>query len=107
MPFLRFPDASMRRLLSVTCGLFLMLPAAVHAGYRVEIDENAPDIASGAYPVLFGNFLRGYYIVRRTGRMLLRDPYTSKPYINFYTTERVGGDVVNSECIKLLKVKAA
>lgn len=76
-------------------------------GYRVEIDENAPDIASGAYPVLFGNFLRGYYIVRRTGRMLLRDPYTSKPYINFYTTERVGGDVVNSECIKLLKVKTA
>lgn len=76
-------------------------------GYPVEIDENAPDIADSAYPVLFGNFLRGYYIVRRTGRLLLRDPYTSKPYVNFYTTERVGGDVVNSECIKLLKVKAA
>ncbi len=75
-------------------------------GYPVEIDENAPDIAPGAYPVLFGNFLRGYYIVRRTGRRLLRDPFTSKPYVNFYTTERVGGDVVNSECIKLLKVKA-
>jgi HK97 family phage major capsid protein len=73
----------------------------------VEIDENAPDIAPGAYPVLFGNFLRGYYIVRRTGRRLLRDPFTSKPYVNFYTTERVGGDVVNSECIKLLKIKAA
>lgn len=76
-------------------------------GYRVEIDENAPDIAPGAYPVLFGNFMRGYYIVRRTARRLLRDPYTSKPYVNFYTTERVGGDVVNSQCIKLLKVKAA
>jgi HK97 family phage major capsid protein len=75
-------------------------------GYPVEIDENAPDIAAGAYPVLFGNFQRGYYIVRRTGRRLLRDPFTSKPYVNFYTTERVGGDVVNSECIKLLKVKA-
>ncbi|KWV79708.1 Phage capsid family protein [Pseudomonas fluorescens] len=76
-------------------------------GYRVEIDENAPDISPGAYPVLFGNFMRGYYIVRRTARRLLRDPYTSKPYVNFYTTERVGGDVVNSQCIKLLKVKAA
>jgi HK97 family phage major capsid protein len=76
-------------------------------GYPVEIDENAPDIAPGAYPVLFGNFLRGYYIVRRTGRRLLRDPFTSKPYVNFYTTERVGGDVVNSECIKLLKINAA
>ncbi|MGU1535844.1 phage major capsid protein [Pseudomonas aeruginosa] len=75
-------------------------------GYPVEIDENAPDVAAGAYPVMFGNFQRGYYIVRRLGRRLLRDPYTSKPYVNFYTTERVGGDVVNSECIKLLKVKA-
>lgn len=76
-------------------------------GYRVEIDENAPDIGAGAYPVLFANLARGYYIVRRKGRLLLRDPYTSKPYVNFYTTERVGGDVVNSQAIKLLKIKAA
>ncbi|MFG0721881.1 phage major capsid protein [Pseudomonas sp. GLN_6] len=76
-------------------------------GYPVQIDENAPDIGAGAYPVLFGNFLRGYHIVRRLGRRLVRDPFTSKPYVNFYTTERVGGDVVNSQCIKLLKIKAA
>lgn len=76
-------------------------------GYPVEIDENAPDIAAGNYPVMFANLSRGYYIVRRKGRTLLRDPYTSKPYVNFYTTERVGGDVVNSQCIKLLKIKAA
>lgn len=73
-------------------------------GYPVQIDENAPDIAAGAYPVLFGNFNRGYYIARRKGIRLVRDPYTSKPYVNFYTTTRVGGDVVNSECIKLLRV---
>lgn len=76
-------------------------------GYPVEIDENSPDIAAGNYPVMFANLSRGYYIVRRKGRTLLRDPYTSKPYVNFYTTERVGGDVVNSQCIKLLKIKAA
>jgi HK97 family phage major capsid protein len=76
-------------------------------GYPVEIDENMPDIGAGAYPVLFGNFQRGYYIARRMGVRLLRDPFTSKPYVNFYATERVGGDVVNSECIKLLKIKAA
>lgn len=76
-------------------------------GYPVQIDENAPDIAPGTYPVMFGNFQRGYHIVRRLGRRLVRDPFTSKPYVNFYTTERVGGDVVNSECIKLLKIKAA
>lgn len=76
-------------------------------GYPVQIDENMPDIGAGSYPVLFGNFLRGYYVVRRMGIRLLRDPFTSKPYVNFYATERVGGDVVNSECIKLLKIKAA
>lgn len=75
-------------------------------GYPVEIDENMPDIGAGAYPVLFGNFKRGYYIARRMGVRLLRDPFTSKPFVNFYATERVGGDVVNSECIKLLKIKA-
>lgn len=76
-------------------------------GYPVEIDENMPDVAADSYPVLFGNFQRGYYLVRRKDIRLLRDPYTSKPYINFYTTERVGGDVVNSECIKLLKIASA
>ncbi len=76
-------------------------------GYPVEIDENMPDIAPGAYPVAFGNFQRGYYIARRKGIRLLRDPFTSKPYVNFYATERVGGDVVNSEAIKLLQVAAA
>lgn len=76
-------------------------------GYPVEIDENAPDIAAGSYPVIFGNFQRGYYIARRKGIRLLRDPFTSKPYVNFYATERVGGDVVNSEAIKLLQVAAA
>lgn len=76
-------------------------------GYPVALDENMPDIADGAYPVAFGNFQRGYYIPRRFGTRLLRDPYTAKPYVNFYATARIGGGVVNSEAIKLLKVKAA
>ena len=76
-------------------------------GYPVEIDENMPDIAPGAYPVAFGNFQRGYYIARRKGLRLLRDPFTSKPWISMYCTSRVGGDVVNSEAIKLLQVAAA
>lgn len=76
-------------------------------GYPVEIDENMPDIAAGAVPVMFGNLQRGYHIPRRFDIRMLRDPYTSKPYVNFYTTQRIGGGVVNSECIKLLKIKAA
>ncbi|MCC5451684.1 phage major capsid protein [Rheinheimera sp. UJ51] len=76
-------------------------------GYPVEIDENMPDIAAGSVPVMFGNLLRGYHIPRRFDIRMLRDPYTSKPYVNFYTTQRIGGGVVNSECIKLLKIKSA
>jgi HK97 family phage major capsid protein len=34
---------------------------------------------------------------------VLRDPYTAKPYVLFYTTKRVGGDVVNFEAIKLIR----
>lgn len=76
-------------------------------GYPVYIDENMPDIANSAYPIAFGNFDRGYHIPRRLGVRLLRDPYTSKPYVNFYATRRIGGGIVNSEAIKLLEVKAA
>ena len=34
---------------------------------------------------------------------MLRDPYTAKPYVLFYTTKRVGGAVVDFNAIKLLK----
>jgi HK97 family phage major capsid protein len=75
-------------------------------GYPVEIDENMPAVAGGNFPVAFGDFKRGYLIVDRIGIRLLRDPYTSKPYVNFYTTKRVGGTVVDFNAIKLLKVSA-
>ena len=55
----------------------------------------------------FGDFLRGYLIVDRTGVRVLRDPFTNKPYVHFYTTKRVGGGVQNFEAIKLLKIAAA
>lgn len=74
-------------------------------GYPVEIDENLPDVAAGSLPVIFGNLKRGYHIPKRFDIRMLRDPFTSKPYVNFYTTQRIGGGVVNSEAIKLLKVK--
>jgi HK97 family phage major capsid protein len=57
-------------------------------------------------PALFGDFKRGYLIVDRTGVRVLRDPYTNKPYVQFYTTKRVGGGVQNPDVIKALKVSA-
>jgi HK97 family phage major capsid protein len=62
-----------------------------------------PDIAADATAIAFGDFRRGYLIVDRLGVRVLRDPYSSKPYVLFYTTKRVGGGVQNFEAIKLLK----
>ena len=73
----------------------------------VEIDDNMPIIAGDAYAVAYGNFRRGYLIVDRIGVRVLRDPYSNKPYVHFYTTKRVGGGIVMYEAIKLLKVAAA
>lgn len=81
-------------------------PATLH-GYPVAEGEDMPVIAANSYSIAFGNFKIGYQIVDRMGMRVLRDPYTSKPYVIFYTTKRVGGDVVNSEAIKLLKFAAS
>jgi len=62
-----------------------------------------PDIASAAIPVAFGDFRRGYLVVDRAGVRILRDPYSAKPYVLFYTTKRVGGGVQDFAAIKGLK----
>ena len=72
-------------------------------GYRVIEVQDMPDVAADSLSVAFGNFQRGYTITDRTGVRLLRDPFSNKPFVHFYTTKRVGGGVVNSEAIKLLK----
>lgn len=72
-------------------------------GKPVVTDDNMPAVAANSYSVAVGDFQRGYLINDRLGARVLRDPYTNKPYVNFYTTKRVGGGVVNFEAIKLLK----
>jgi HK97 family phage major capsid protein len=58
---------------------------------------------AGTFSVAFGDFLSGYQIVDRQGLSVLRDPYTSKPFVEFFVSKRVGGDVVDFDAIKLLK----
>jgi HK97 family phage major capsid protein len=65
--------------------------------------EDMPDVAANSLSIAFGDFRRGYPIVDRAGVRVLRDPYTAKPYILFYTTKRVGGGVQDFDAIKLLK----
>ncbi len=75
-------------------------------GYPVADDDNMSDVGANAFPIAFGNFSRGYLIVDRMGIRVLRDPFTNKPYVHFYTTKRVGGGVQNFQAIKLLKCSA-
>lgn len=75
-------------------------------GKPVEIDDNVADVAANAYPIFFANFKRAYLIVDRLGIRVLRDPYSSKPYVLFYTTKRVGGGIVMYEAIKAMKIAA-
>jgi len=69
--------------------------------------EDMPDIGANSLSIAFGDFKRGYLIVDRTGVSVLRDPYSAKPYVLFYTTKRVGGGVQDFDAIKLLRFAAS
>ncbi|WND02049.1 phage major capsid protein [Temperatibacter marinus] len=75
-------------------------------GYPVYEVEEMPDVANNSLSIAFGNFERGYLLVERSGTRVLRDPYSNKPYVHFYATRRIGGAVINSEAIKILKFGA-
>ena len=68
--------------------------------------DDMPIVGADALSVAYGDFKVGYTIVDRLGIRVLRDPYTSKPFIIFYTTKRVGGAVTSYEAIKLQKLAA-
>jgi HK97 family phage major capsid protein len=79
------------------------------AGYPIVEMEDMPDLSasgSGSLSYAFGNFAAAYTIVDRQGVRILRDPYSNKPFVSFYTTKRVGGDVINFEALKLGVVAA-
>lgn len=73
-------------------------------GAPVKAAADMPVAAASSLSVVVGDFKRAYLIVDRIGIQVLRDPFTDKPYVKFYTTKRVGGEVVNTEAVKLLKL---
>lgn len=75
-------------------------------GYPVRIDEYMPTLATGSLSLAFGDFRQAYTIVDRIGIRTLRDPYTAKPYVVFYSTKRTGGGAMNYEAVKFLKFSA-
>lgn len=77
-------------------------------GYPLIVCDDMPNLVPkvASKSIVFGNFKEGYQIVDRSGIRILRDPYSSKPYVEFYTTRRVGGDVLNFEALKILNFAA-
>ncbi len=100
------------RKLKAADGSFIWQPGLVEGqpdrllGYPVVEAEDMPDVAAGAFPIAFGNFRAGYLIAERSATTILRDPFTNKPFVHFYATKRIGGQVLDSDAIKLLKISA-
>ena len=94
-------------------GAFLWQPSlaqgqpATLLGYPVVEAEDMPDIAADSLSIAFGNFRAGYLIAERSATRILRDPFTNKPFVHFYATKRVGGQLMNSEAIKLMQFSAS
>lgn len=104
----RKTQATIRKL-KATTGEYLWQPPssigqpATLMNFPLVEAEDMPDIGTDTYPVALGNFSRGYLIVDRIGVRSLRDPFSAKPYVLFYTTKRVGGGIQDFDAIKLLK----
>ncbi len=94
-------------------GHYLWQPPSVAGGQATLMNfplveaEDMPTIAADACPIAFGDFQRGYLVVDRIGVRILRDPYSAKPYVLFYTTKRVGGGIQDFDAIKLMKFGTA
>jgi HK97 family phage major capsid protein len=107
--------AQVLKLKDAVDGNYLLNPAMLFSGALgmqllgdpVLLLNDMPDKADGVIPVIYGDFREGYKILDRIGIRIIRDPYTTKGYVKFYTTKRTGGGVVNFQAIKRLKITAA
>ena len=92
-------------------GRFIWQPSAIAGeaetifGIPVYSCEEMPLIGADSMPIVLADFKDAYKIVDRKDITIMRDPYTEKPFVKFYATKRIGGDVVNKEAIKILEIK--
>jgi HK97 family phage major capsid protein len=85
-------------------GLQLGGPSSLLGRPMVEFNDMA-DVANGTLAVALADWKEAYTIVDRKGITILRDPFTSKPHVLFYSTKRTGGDVTNFEAIKMIVIQ--
>ncbi|WP_244493584.1 MULTISPECIES: phage major capsid protein [unclassified Aureimonas] len=80
-------------------------PQTLNGAPIVELPD-MPTVAAGNICALYGDMEATYMVIDRVGIAVLRDPFTNKPYVHFYTVKRVGGGVYNPEPMRALKVAA-
>jgi HK97 family phage major capsid protein len=68
------------------------------------MEDMSTTAGTGDLALAFGDFSKGYGITDRVGMRILRDPYTKRPNIAYYTTKRVGGGIMDSNAIKVMQV---
>ncbi|MCQ8781078.1 phage major capsid protein [Mangrovibrevibacter kandeliae] len=107
----RRSQAAVRKLKDADGNYLWQPPASAGAratlmGFPMVEAEDMPDIAVDANAIAFGDFARFYLIVDRQGVRVLRDPYSAKPYVLFYTTKRVGGGIQDFDAAKFLAFAA-
>lgn len=71
--------------------------------FPVRLMQDMPALASGSLSMALGDMSQAYQIVQRAGITTLRDPFTNKPYVHFYSTARVGGAAIDFEALKFLR----
>lgn len=96
-----------------TQGQYLLNPMMIFSGVAMQLlgrpvvmaaDMPVPGV--DGIPIIYGDMREGYAIVDRIGMRVLRDPYSVKGFVQFYTTKRCGGGVVNFQAIKRLRYTA-
>lgn len=85
---------------------FSMGQPATLAGTPIVDMPGMPVVAANAIAALYGDMAEAYQVVDRIGIRVLRDPFTNKPFVHFYTTKRVGGGVKNPDALKALRIAA-
>ena len=75
-------------------------------GKPVVFMDDMPAVAANALSVVYADFSQAYTILDRVGLQVLRDPFTNKGFVTYYTTQRVGGDVTSFDAAVIGKVAA-
>jgi HK97 family phage major capsid protein len=75
-------------------------------GLPLRMSTTMPAISAGAFSVALADWAEFYMIVDRLGITMQRDPYTQKPFVEFYFRKRVGGDVINYQAGKIGVISA-